>query len=307
MTGAVKPVLEMVGVSFEKQVMKAEKGGNFLSSERDFYAPSTPHSSPEKKVQSTISGAFLARNSKMKSSGDSSIGRLLASSVLRKGISENLSESSQLNVLRELTAACTCSVNSSTDGTDATRSTNVESTSLNRHQIQVALTEISHLVVAVGEAGASSLEDILTMVENCLSHSDHGVRYEAAIVYAAIAQAFPAEGRKFVINSLSGVIAKLDEIQHLSQVVASISSPAPKSRFRRTVPLEKSGSVDELMKSQCILHGNALAVSMLMHEFPHIMGGVAAVIVGKVFEVSGKLLDCQFNESFVKASRTSSQ
>lgn len=39
---------------------------------------------------------------------------------------------------------------------------------------------------------------------------------------------------------------------------------------------------------------------MLMHEFPHIFGGVATAIVSKVFDVIDKLLQCQFNDSFVK-------
>jgi len=300
LTEAVRPVLEMVGSSFEKQIMKAEKGGNSLSSEIDFFSTPSPNASPEKRMQ-TISGAFLSgRNPRAKSSADPSIGRLLASDVLRKGISENLSESLQLNVLLELTASCNLSIKSTVDGNN-----NSESPPLNRHEIQVALIEISHLVVALGEAGSSSLDDLLAMLDKCLSHSDHGVRYEAAIVHAAIAQAFPAVGRKFVLSSLNEIVANVDEIRGLASKAPAITSPTPKSRFRRSVEKPHGNSQsDQLMHSQCVLHGKALALSMLMHEFPHIMGGVNAAIVVKVFNVAEKLLHCQFDEALVQKNPT---
>lgn len=224
---------------------------------------------------------------------------------MRKGISENLPESSQLMILRELTAACRSSVTSTTadGGTGPSRATDSENAKqLNRHQLQVVLVEISHVIVALGEAGASSLEDLMPVLRDCLSYPDHGVRHEAAAVYAAIAQAFPSEGRVFVIESLGSFGANLDAIQSLSLRVASSASPVPRSRFRRSNNDKTTGTTpaDELMKHQSTLHGNALAVSMLMHEFPHIMGGVATAIVSKVFDVVGKLLQCQFNDGFVK-------
>jgi hypothetical protein len=65
---ALRPVLEMVGESFEKQICKKEGSYNDM----DFYAPASPRS-PDKK--STAPSIFLARNSKAKSTADSSIGR----------------------------------------------------------------------------------------------------------------------------------------------------------------------------------------------------------------------------------------
>lgn len=230
---------------------------------------------------------------------------MLASSVVRRGISENLSESSQLMILRQLASACRSSVSSiSADGGSGTnRGTNTDGhKQLNRHQLQVALVEISHLIVALGEAAASSLEDLLPVLRDSLSYTDAGVRHEASAVYASISQAFPTEGRDFVIESLGTFGANLDAIQSLSRV-ASTSSPAPRSsRFRLSNNDQNIGTTPaaELMKHQATLHGNALAISMLMHEFPHIIGGVATVIVSKVFDVIRKLLDCQFNEVFLK-------
>lgn len=237
--------------------------------------------------------------------------RILTSSVVRRGISENLSESSQLMTLRQLTSACRSSVSSiSADGgSGAKRGANTDDHKrLNRHQLQVALVEISHLIVALGEAGASSLEDLLPVLRDSLSHADAGVRHEASAVYASISQAFPTEGRTFVIECLGTFGANLDAIQSLSRVTAA-SSPAPRSRFRHSNNNDQNiGTTPtaELMKHQATLHGNALAVSMLMHEFPHIIGGIATVIVSKVFDVVGKLLECQFNEGFVKVGIMSS-
>ena len=102
--------------------------------------------------------------------------RILASNVVRKGISENLSESSQLMILRQLTSACRSSVSSTgaDGGSSSTRATDSEDQKqLNRHQLQVALVEISHVIVALGEAGASSLEDLMPVLRDCLSYADH--------------------------------------------------------------------------------------------------------------------------------------
>ena len=68
-------VLDMVGTSFEKQINRTELSRNFSSSEADLYAPSSPYSSPEKKSTSALSASFLNKNSKAKSSADSTIGR----------------------------------------------------------------------------------------------------------------------------------------------------------------------------------------------------------------------------------------
>ena len=299
---ALDPILEMVGSTFEKQIRKKE-GGSPSFQEMDFYAPSSPRSPDEKKPPSA--SMFLGRNSKVKSTADSSIGRILASNVVRKGISENLPESSQLKVLRKLTSACRSSVSFTTadGGTGSAQTITENEKQLNRHQLQVALVEISHVVVALGEAGASSLEDLMPTLRDCLSYTDHGVRHEAAAVYAAIAQAFPSEGRVFVVESLGAFGANLDAIQSLS-VRAASTSPVQRSRFRRSNN-EQSGvplPAEELIKHQATLHGNALAVSMLLHEFPHIRGGVSTAIVSKVFDIIGKLLQCQFNDGVVKVN-----
>jgi len=311
---ALNPVIEMVGASFEKQVQQGERAsGGGRDDAADFYAPSSPRSSPEKRPPPSISTAFLsARASKTGSSADSSIGRLLASNVVRKGITENVSESIQLTILRDLATMCRSSVGHTTPdgGTDARRSLGDDKgKSMNRHQLQVALIEMSHIVVAVGEAGASSLEDLHPILQDCLSHPDHGVRHEAAAVYAAIAQAFPSEGRKFAIESLSGFSANLDAISSLSFKIASTPTPAPRKRFGRprTNTNENSSIIppaDELLRHQATLHGNALAVSMLMHEFPHCHGGVATAIVSKTFEVAAKLLHCQFDEKLTSVNPT---
>ena len=111
-TEALSPVLDMVGTSFEKQAHRAEQKMTASLADTDLYAPSSPYSSPEKKAQPSISTTFLMKSSK-KSSSDSTIGRLLASIVMRRGISENLSELLQLSVLKELADTCRISVGTS--------------------------------------------------------------------------------------------------------------------------------------------------------------------------------------------------
>jgi hypothetical protein len=190
--------------------------------------------------------------------------------------------------------------------TDPLRSANSEHGKvLNRHQLQVALVEMSHLIIALGEAGAASLDEITPVLKDCLAHREHGVRLEAATVYVAIAQAFPTEGRKFVIESLSGFSANMDAIQTLAMRSATETVSTPKGRFRKgSQENNDTGSrlLDELMQHQCHMHGNALTVCMLMHLFPHVLGGIPRVIVDKTYDVCDKLLQCQSNEAFVKVS-----
>ncbi|KAL7509674.1 hypothetical protein ACHAXN_006645 [Cyclotella atomus] len=302
------PVLDMVGPSFEKQVDRSEhKKSPSMTTNDLFAAPSSPYSSPEKKVQPSISTAFLTKGSKI-SSSDSTIGRLLTTIVVRRGISENISEISQLSILKDLTTACRVSiVPVGMDGSsDPSRPANSEHGKvLNRHQLQVALVEMSHLIITLGEAGAASLDDITQVLKDCLAHRDHGVRMEAATVYTAIAQAFPTEGRKFVIESLSGFGANMDAIQTLAMRSAAETMSTPKGRFRKGVQENnETGSrlLDELMQHQCHMHGNALTVSMLMHAFPHVLGGIPRVIVDKTYDVCEKLLQCQSNDAFVNAN-----
>jgi hypothetical protein len=319
----------MVGASFDKQIRKKEGTAPPISNDMEFYAPASPRSPHDKRAPTP--SLFSPKNTKAKSTSDSSIGRyvivifqlhstaiflsnnlstyfrrmlrMLASNVVRRGLSENVSESSQLKILRELISACRSSVSSASDdgGNSSVVATETNKGKLlNRHQLQVALIEISHLIVALGEAGASSLEDLLPVLRDSLSYADHGVRHEAAAAYASVAQSFPNEGRLFVIESLGTFGANLDAIQslcHSSQSV-SPSSPVLRSRFRLTHNTNTGDS--ELMKNQSSLHGNALAVSMLLHEFPHVKGVVATAIVSKVFDVIGKLLSCQFNDAFIK-------
>lgn len=176
---------------------------------------------------------------------------------------------------------------------------------LNHHQIQVALVEISHLIIALGEAAAASLQEITSVLKDCFAHRDHSVRLEAATAYAAVAQAFPTEGRKLVIQSLSGFIASMDAMQSLAMRVELETKSTPKGRFRKGHENSTVGSrlADELLQHQYHMHGNALCVSMLMHELPHVHGGVARVIVDKSFDVCEQLLRCQSNDDFVIVSQ----
>ena len=223
--------------------------------------------------------------------------RMLTSNVIRKGISENVPESSQLLILRQLTCSLSVSLSCATEGSDDRL--------LNRHQIQVALVEVSHVIITLGEAGASSLEDILPVLRDLLSHADAGVRQETAAVFASISQAFPAEGRKFVLRSLNSFGSNLDAIQSLSKLTVNYSTSVKVKSKPSSKDQHVENAAAELLKCQATLHGNSLAVSMLMHEFIHLVGGVAAVIIDRVFDVVSLLLNSQFDVEFAMVRQVS--
>lgn len=198
-----------------------------------------------------------------------------------------------------------CLVPVAVDGSfESSRHTNFDHGKVfNRHQLQVALVEMSHLIITLGEAAAAILEEITPVLKDCLAHREHGVRLEAATVYVALSQAFPTEGRKFVIESLSVFSANIDTIESLASRTAAGPISTPKGRFRKgSQDNNTAGSrlADDLIQHQCHMHGNALTVSMLMHQFPHVLGGIPRVIVDKTFDVCEKLLMCQTNEAFAK-------
>jgi hypothetical protein len=68
LANALGPVLEMVGETFDKQILKNEQSLDDV----DFYAPISPRS-PDKTPSAP--SMFLARNPKVKSAADSNIGR----------------------------------------------------------------------------------------------------------------------------------------------------------------------------------------------------------------------------------------
>lgn len=70
---ALDLVLEMVGASFDNQIRKKEGAAPSISNDMEFYAPASPRSPHDKKAPTP--SIFSPKNSKAKSTADSSIGR----------------------------------------------------------------------------------------------------------------------------------------------------------------------------------------------------------------------------------------
>ena len=137
-----------------------------------------------------------------------------------------------------------------------------------QHQLQGALIELGHLVTTLGDAVSGLLDHIVPSVKLCLSHSEYGVRYEAAIAFAAIAFAVPRECTGFVQDLMDEVRSNNDAITDLSRSRTPSRrpvSPVPKNRSksRRSLSPTPSG---KYVTYQYSLHGNAVALSMILHE-----------------------------------------
>jgi hypothetical protein len=127
---------------------------------------------------------------------DVNMARATANRVLRRGLTENMPESMQLIILRDLVTICKAHES-------------IESMhSYNRHQIQVALVEISNLVHCLGEACASYLGELLPALLSCINDSEHGVRHEAAVAFQTVVVNFPSAGRKYIMTAIGEIQGK---------------------------------------------------------------------------------------------------
>ena len=266
-------------------------------------------SSPKRKtfVEKANVGFFvgIGGGNKPKSPADAGIARLTTNRVLRRGLAENMPEPVQIDLLRDLATICS----------------NPSSTEWNRHQLQVALVEISHLVTALGDAATSSLDDLLPALRDCLVHSDHGIRHEAAVAIQAIAVVFPTAGRKYIMASVGEIQVHHDEILVLAssnkskepvrfdideslpsvdrseENAASATVTPTKRRFRRQTGNQKQQAAiipmsETLVKSldhQYALHGHALLLSMILHVLPKLSGGLPSEILDIIVAVADSL------------------
>ena len=185
---------------------------------------------------------------------DAAIARLCVNRVLRQGLGCLLIESNQQIFLSDLAEFC--------------QNEKVQNTP-NPHQLQCALVEISHLVVALGDASIGAIDVLYPALMWCLSHVDYGVRYEAATALASIASSAPARSRCFTQKLMDAVRTSNDSISDLAQsrVDSRRNSPVPdkggKSK-RSTSPSPSTSG--KFVTHQYSLHGHALALSMFLHE-----------------------------------------
>lgn len=281
---AISLILQMVGPGLEKQLKVRESGADSALD-----ATSTSVYSPEKS-----SGKMFGAG-RNKSHADAGLARVATSRVLRQGLVEIAPESTQLTILHEMITMCMASELGGGNEHGAMP--------LTSHQLQVVLIEISHLVTALGEAAASSLADLIPTLQVCLGHPEHGVRYEAAIVCAAVAGPFPTRARKLFRSGL-------DEIQvHHAEIVklANMNSDTPAveddqnspSRSRRFHRHETKPACSSLVH-QYAVHGHSLMVSLLLRELPHLPGGLPGSLLSAGLSVAEILVNCQCSDVLTK-------
>lgn len=246
-----------------------------------------------------ISGGIADASQKLPADG--SLARLATARVLRCGLCETMSEAMQQTILRDL---ATLSIPNENKGGVP---------EFNRHQLQVAMVEISHLVTALGEASASCLDELIPAMQYCLSDSDHGVRHEAAVAFQAVAIVFPSAGRKYIMTMVGEVQVNQDEVLALgmkggmprAKTTATPRSQNRKNRRRQTQEKEDNfvsvnSTIGVSLNHQYAIHGNALVLSMILHVMPQLPGGLPAELLDIIIAVADNLVSCQGNANLMK-------
>ena len=325
-------LLNMVGPAFENQILALER--KYASSGGNSAVDGDATSSPKRKIAekpSSAVGSFFGGGGGSNSGNSSTspvqqmkkyvtsssvagMARLIVGRILRRGLSEMMTERMQLSLLRDLSSMAS--------------PTSSSGRMWNTHQYQVAFIEISHLLYALGEASASALDELIPSMQQCLSHSDHGVRFEAAIAFQALTIAFPSAGRKYIMTMIDEIQVHHDEILAIAnnreailegsntdslQSIGSGGGSPPSSKsskrrgFRHKTPsksmslsekvanMRKHAAIEKSLDHQYALHGNALVLSMVLHVLPKLPGGLPSELLDIIIAVADNLISCQGN------------
>lgn len=289
---AILIILSMVGNDIEMQLNGNEKGATVVES-LDATSVVTPATVREPAMSGASfgqsSGNALFGQTPKVSHADAAIARLCTSRVLREGILNRAAETTQLAVLHEFVDLC---VNRRAE--------------LKGNQLQVILTESSHLFARLGEAAHSCLEELTPALTPCLRHPDHGVRHESAVLCAAIASAFPSEGRRLVDSSIRDI-----QLEHAELMAIASSPESDKStelsgpgrfRFGRRAAQSKGKKPDQSLKHQYAIHGMSLMVTMIVRDLPHLPGGLPIELLDDVMSSAEFLSSTYFNDALLKGS-----
>ena len=274
-------VLKMAGVEAEKQFVLP-----ISTQTLDITTTAT--------ADAKVAGGNALFGSK-KSEIDAGLVRLSAGNVIRCGISELATETTQLNLLQDLLQLLD-PPSASALGINCTA-----------NQLQVILVEISHLLTALGEASASKVEDLTKMLTSCLSHSSHGVRHEAAVACGSFVASFPVEGRKMLKAALDDIEtnhAQLLGVANRGDHTESITDPSKRSfgRMFRRPKKEVEKPLDLSLPFQYAVHGNSLMVSIVARELPRAPGGISKEQLAATITLAEMLVACQFNDVIAKAN-----
>ena len=284
---AILIILSMVGTDVEAQLSANEKVA--LSVEAlDATSVITATTVRAKTVSGTLAGqsssnTLFGQTPKI-SHADAGTACLTTSRVLREGLLDLAPETTQLAILHEF---INLSIN--------------RQKHLKGHQLQVILTEISHLFARLGEAAASALDEISQELTSLLQHTDHGVRHEAAVVCASITTIFPSWGRKLVAETIGAI-----QVDHASlmaiassgenQTASSQGVGTGRFRFGRRSSPVKGAKTDNSMKHQNSIHGKALMVTILIQTLPTLPAGLQTELLDDVMTVAEILSSTYFND-----------
>ena len=223
------------------------------------------------------------------SRADAALVRMSVNRVLREGLSEQLSETRQLSLLKDLIAMLPVEDKPSTR---------------NANQLQVALIEISHLVATLGEACASCLDELDSALDSSLCHSDPGVRHEASIACCSVAASFPERGRSRLTKGISELQVQHTQLVTVTSLKAANQkgSESPAGGGLRMFRRQGLKEEDKSTPSQSAIHGLSLVVSSLLRDLPRVPGGLDAATIASVLPVVEVLVATQFQDNLCKAN-----
>ncbi|KAG7357447.1 heat repeat-containing protein [Nitzschia inconspicua] len=281
---AILITLSMVGTEMEVQLNPTDRSVP-ISENVDATTVITPGAAVAASTltsSNTQAGRNLFGQGRKISLSDACVARLLSARVLREGLSELVAETTQLVLLHELIHLC-----------------KNKQEALKGNQLQVILVEISHLLATLGEATASSIEELVPALVQCLRHVDHGVRHEAAVVCAAVTSEFPAEGRRMIreiIDFIQVEHAELMSVASSPKVGSSTDSSGISTRFRfgRNAQVNEV-KIDSTLKQQIAIQGMAVTVSMILRDLPSLPGGLPVDDLDAIITVSEILVSTLSN------------
>lgn len=280
---AVRVVLKMSGEEASKLFIVSPSTQTL-----DVTTPSTPEAKP-----APGNALFGVK----KSVADAGLVRLATANVLRFGISELASENTQLSLLQDYMELL---------NPDGPQSTDKSFLKCNPHQLQVVLVELSHLLIALGDASASKVEELSAHLQYYLSHEVHGVRHEAAVACGALATCFPAEGRKMVVSVLEHIEKEHKDLMGVANrgEISEVNDPKRSfpRMFRRAKKEPEKKPVDPSLVHQYAIHGKALMVAVVARDLPRVPGGISKGHLTAVLKVAELLVECQFNVVTSKAN-----
>ena len=245
-----------------------------------------------KEQDRSTKGTPAARST---SASDIALCRLFALRVIRYGLTELASESTQLSILQELVALLPTSENSP-------ESTPKSQYPLQENQVIVVLVEVSNLIVALGEAAGSRIDELKAALNFCLVSSNSEIRYEASVLCVAIASKLPLFGITLIHDSLEIIqqqLALIVEAIPTGQGTAKERNDQNSTIFGRAPKL--TASVSNASNESTIL-GRSLVISMLTKAMPSHPDGFPRSALSEVLNVAEMLISSQFNELLTTSS-----